>query len=92
MIIEQIWALLALLVMIALFVIGVRTSPRGFLYTFIGFLLIFTITTGNPVGLMVSVGGWIFLDMMLAGAVLVAFGVAYIKGRGSRATAERDRR
>jgi hypothetical protein len=91
-IMEQAWGLLELVVMIALSVIGCRVSPRGFLYTLLGLLIVFSLAIGNPVGLLVSGGGWMILDLVLIAAVLVAFGVAYFRDRGRRPTEEGSRR
>ena len=93
MIVEQIWGLLELFAMIALSVIGYRANPRAFLCTLTGLIIIFSLAVGgNPVGLLVSGGGWMILDLMLAAAALVAFGVQHIVKKRDRAMGERPMR
>jgi hypothetical protein len=61
-------------IMVALFVAGCWSRRvAGVFLSVVGVsLLMFAVRIGNPVGLLVSGGGWLILDTMLLIAVIVA--------------------
>ena len=68
------WMLLELLIIIGCCAVGLRRldTAKVFGIGMAGFLLCFALTKGNPVGLLVSGGGWLILDGMLVVCALAA--------------------
>jgi hypothetical protein len=68
------WGLLEGCIIVCCFVFGCRrlTSAKWFMATLGVFLLVFSLVEGNPVILLVSFPGWMFLDAALVTAGVIA--------------------
>ncbi len=68
------WILLEISIIILVFGLGCRRRSIAvvFLSVVVAFLAIFTLTVGNPVGLLASGGGWLILDTSLGLAAVAA--------------------
>ncbi len=68
------WLWVEIAVVIACFAIGCRrrSTAELFLSIVAVFLAAFALFKGNPIGLLVSSGGWLILDAMLMSAVAVS--------------------
>jgi hypothetical protein len=83
---ESLFGLIELVVAVACFIIGTstRTIRIPFILTFGAFLIAVTYRAGNPLGLLVSPGGWLMMDIGLVFAVLVGVLGAFIIGKKER--------
>ena len=69
------------LVIICCCAIGLRREDVGKIFVILvaSFLLVFRMTMGNPLALLVSGGGWLILDGMLITAALIAYGIVLLR-------------
>jgi hypothetical protein len=74
---------LEIAIVIALFVCGCWSTRVAIIFLpLVGVsLLVFAIRFGNPLGLLVSGGGWIILDTMLVIAVVIGNVVSRVRAR-----------